>query len=79
MIEYSRKNLKMARQYMKSLKPGTAAHTFCEIPWALAEATVSIIEQGLPKVIDLLINLAYKTTSDGDLQDKCVRNDSFVC
>ena len=52
MIEYSRKNLKMARQYMKSLKPGTAAHTFCEIPWALAEATVSIIEQGLPKVID---------------------------
>jgi hypothetical protein len=35
---------------MKSLKAGTAAHIFCEIPLALAEATVIIIEQGLPKV-----------------------------
>ena len=43
MIEYSRKNLKMGHGYMKTLKPGTAAHTFCEIPLALAEATVKII------------------------------------
>lgn len=40
---------------MKTLKPGSAAHTFCEIPLALAEATVTIIEQGLPKVIFDLI------------------------
>ena len=51
MIEYSRKNLKLAYQYMKTLKPGTDVYTFCEIPLALAEATVTIIEQGLPKVI----------------------------
>lgn len=51
LIEYSRKNLKMGHEYMKTLKPGSAAHTFCEIPLALAEATVTIIEQGLPKVI----------------------------
>lgn len=40
---------------MKTLKPGSAAHTFCEIPLALAEATVTIIEQGLPKVIHFII------------------------
>jgi len=40
---------------MKTLKPGSAAYTFCEIPLALAEATVAIIEQGLPKVILFLI------------------------
>jgi hypothetical protein len=50
MIDYSKKNLKMGHEYMKTLKPGTAAHTFCEIPLALAGATVTIIEQGLPKV-----------------------------
>lgn len=50
MILYSRRNLKMAHEYMKTLKPGSAAYIFCEIPLALAEATVSIIEQGLPKV-----------------------------
>lgn len=43
MIEYSRKNLKMAHEYMKTLKSGSAAYTFCEIPLALAEATVTII------------------------------------
>lgn len=62
----------MAHEYMKTLQPGTAAHTFCEIPLALAEATVTIIEQGLPKV-HYCINLAYKTASDGNLQDKCVK------
>lgn len=50
MIEYSRKNLKMAQEYMNTLKPGSAAYTFCEIPLALALATITIIEQGLPKV-----------------------------
>ena len=58
MIDYSRKNLKMAHGYMKTLKSGTAAHTFCEIPLALAEATVTMIEQGLPKV-NYLIKEAY--------------------
>lgn len=72
MIDYSRKNLKMAHEYMKTLKPGTAAHTFCEIPLALAEATVTIIEQGLPKVHSF-INIAHQTTSYGNLQDQCVR------
>jgi hypothetical protein len=52
---------------MKTLKPGTAVYTFCEIPLALAEATVTIIEQGLPKVLFFLINLAFKTTSYGNL------------
>ncbi len=45
----------MAQEYMKTLKPGTAARTFCEIPHALAEATITIIEQGLPKVIHFFI------------------------
>ena len=51
---------------MKTLKPRTAVYTFCEIPLALAEATVTIIEQGLPKVILSKI-LAFKTTSYGNL------------
>ena len=58
----------MAQEYMKTLKPGSAAHTFCEIPHALAEATITIIEMGLPKVFSF-INIAYKTTSNGYLQD----------
>ncbi len=68
MIEYSRKNLKMAQEYMKTLSPGTAARTFCEIPHALAEATITIIEQGLPKVIHFLL-IAFETTSYGNLQN----------
>lgn len=43
MIEYSRKNLAYASEYLKSLKEGSAAKVFCEIPYALATATVSII------------------------------------
>lgn len=35
---------------MKSLGEGTAARTFSEIPYALAVATVNIIEGGLPKL-----------------------------
>jgi hypothetical protein len=37
----------------------------------LAEATVTIIEQGLPKVKYLNYS-AFKTTSHGDLQGKCM-------
>jgi hypothetical protein len=77
MIEYSKKNLKMAHQYMTSLKPGSAAHTFCEIPLALADATIMIIEQGLPKVL-INLSLAHKTTSHGNLQDKCLKM-MFLC
>ncbi len=50
MIEYSRKNLSFAAEYLKSLAEGSAAKTFCEIPYALAVATVNIIEGGLPKL-----------------------------
>lgn len=50
MINYSRKNLAYAEQYLSSLPEGSAAKTFCEIPYALAVATVSIIEGGLPKL-----------------------------
>lgn len=50
MIEYSKANLAFAEEYMKSLKDNSAARTFCEIPYALAVATVSIIECGLPKL-----------------------------
>lgn len=57
----------MGHEYLKTLKPGSAAHTFCEIPLALAQATVTIIEQGLPKVLFLVYNVAFKTTSYGDL------------
>ena len=35
---------------MESLKPGTAAHSFCEIPLALCLATVHIIESGGDKL-----------------------------
>lgn len=54
---------------MKTLKQGSAACVFCEIPLALAEATVTIIEHGLPKVNFFLI-LAFKTTSHGYLQNQ---------
>jgi farnesyl-diphosphate farnesyltransferase len=50
MIKYSKKNLELAQEYMKSLKPGTAAYTFCEIPLALALATLTIIENGQGKL-----------------------------
>ena len=43
MIAYSKKNLEYAYRYMQSLKEGSAAHTFCSIPLALAAATVQII------------------------------------
>lgn len=55
MIQYSRKNLEYAQEYMKSLQPGSAAYIFCEIPLALAVATINIIENGLPKVQNLFI------------------------
>lgn len=35
-MEYCRKGLTYARKYMDSLKPGTAAYVFCELPLALA-------------------------------------------
>jgi hypothetical protein len=50
MIAYSRRNLGYAEEYLKSLGEGTAARVFCEIPYALAVATVTIIEGGLPKL-----------------------------
>ena len=50
MIAYSKKNLELAQEYMKSLKPGTAAHTFCEIPLGLALATITVIENGQGKL-----------------------------
>lgn len=58
---------------MKTLNAGSAAYVFCEIPLALAEATVTIIEQGLPKVNIFLI-LAFKTTSYGYLQNQRMKN-----
>jgi farnesyl-diphosphate farnesyltransferase len=50
MIEYSKRNLKYATQYMEALKEGSAARTFCEIPYSLAVATVHIIETGGQKL-----------------------------
>ena len=50
MIEYGKRNLKFAEKYMESLKEGTAARTFCEIPLALAQATIFIIETGGEKL-----------------------------
>lgn len=50
MIEYSRKNLAYAEEYMKSLPTSSAAFIFCEIPYQLALATVDVIEHGLPKL-----------------------------
>lgn len=35
---------------MNSLKPGTAAYVFCELPLALAEASLIVKEQGKPKL-----------------------------
>lgn len=40
MIKYCRKNLDFAKEYMATLKEGTAAYVFCIIPLALAEATL---------------------------------------
>ncbi len=50
MIEYSRRNLAHAEKYMESLGANSAARVFCEIPYALAVATVNIIEHGMPKL-----------------------------
>lgn len=50
MIEYSKRNLKYAEDYMKDLPSGSAARIFCEIPLGLAIATVNIIEMGGKKL-----------------------------
>lgn len=42
MMKYCRKNLQFAHEYMKTLKEGSAAHSFCEIPLALADATLTV-------------------------------------
>lgn len=63
---------------MKTLKPGTAAHTFCEIPLALALATVTIIEQGLPKVVFNFI-LAEQAASDVNMQNKRMNVNILIC
>lgn len=50
MIDYSKRNLKYAEQYMTALPQGSAARIFCEIPLGLAIATVNIIEMGGKKL-----------------------------
>ena len=50
MMAYSKRNLELGTEYVKSLKPGTAAHTFCEIPLALALATLQVIGCGSGKL-----------------------------
>lgn len=50
MIQYCRRNLEFAKQYMSTLKEGSAAHTFCFIPMALAEATLMAKENGQAKL-----------------------------
>lgn len=46
MLDYSRRNLKCGEMYMETLAEGSAARTFCEIPLALAQATVAVIGGG---------------------------------
>ena len=50
MIKYCRKNLIYAQEYMKTLKQGTAAYTFCILPLALAEASLTAKENGQAKL-----------------------------
>lgn len=50
MIKYCRHNLEYAKEYMKTLKEGSAAFTFCFIPMALAEATLIAKENGQAKL-----------------------------
>ncbi|WP_307392598.1 phytoene/squalene synthase family protein [Bacillus horti] len=45
MIEYTRRNLKLADAYIKELK-GSPAIKFCKIPLTLAHATVNLIAAG---------------------------------
>lgn len=40
MLNYSKKNLVYGTKYLASLKEGSAAKIFCEIPISLAEATL---------------------------------------
>lgn len=50
MINYCRKNLNYAKQYLTTLKEGTAAYVFCAIPLALAQATLIAKENGQAKL-----------------------------
>lgn len=50
MIDYCRRNLVDAKLYVESLPEGTAGRAFCHIPYALAAATVEIIDKKLPKL-----------------------------
>lgn len=50
MIAYCRRNLNFAKEYIATLKEGTAAYTFCMIPFALAEATLTVKESGQAKL-----------------------------
>lgn len=49
-MKYCRKNLIFAKEYMKTLKEGTASYVFCEIPLALADASLTVKENGMPKL-----------------------------
>jgi hypothetical protein len=43
MMNYSKKNLEFAKEYIATLPIGSAALAFCEIPYALAQATLNIM------------------------------------
>lgn len=49
MLRYTRRNLKVADEYLSELKPGPALQ-FCKIPLALAHATVRLISLGGKKL-----------------------------
>lgn len=50
MIVYCRRGLGFAHEYMKTLKQGTAAYSFCLLPLMLAEASLTAKEKGEPKL-----------------------------
>ncbi|WP_435172220.1 squalene/phytoene synthase family protein [Paenibacillus glycanilyticus] len=60
MLRYTRRNLKLADEYLADLKKGPA-RTFCQIPLSLAHATVNLIAVGGNKLTrDAVLKIVSK-------------------
>ncbi|RXZ78308.1 phytoene/squalene synthase family protein [Paenibacillaceae bacterium] len=63
MLQYARRNLKQADDYIAELKKGPA-RKFCKIPLALAHATVNLIAAGGNKLTrDTVLKIVSRVTS----------------
>ncbi|PSP17049.1 MAG: phytoene/squalene synthase family protein [Cyanobacteria bacterium QS_8_64_29] len=67
MHAYAQRNLQLARAYTAALPQG-AAREFCQIPLALAESTLAVLQQGREKLtraeVEAIVEGATEATAD---------------